>query len=141
MNCVFFGHREAPDFLKEKLKAVIFELAGNETRFYVGNSGAFDALVQGALAEMEKEDSKIKYSIALSRIDELALSGKQENTIFPEGQETAVPIFAISKRNEWLFKKADIMVVYLKNKISNTYKYVSRAEKRGIKIINLAEKE
>ena len=76
----------------------------------------------------------------LSYIGEKPLCSKIKNTLFPSGQETALPRYAISKRNEWLLEQADVMIVYLNNKISNTYKYVRRAEKKGIRIINLAEK-
>lgn len=139
MKCVFLGHREAPDGLKSELKRTILALASDGSELFVGNNGGFDALVQSVFLEMANEGCEIKYTIVLSKINELALSGKQKNTVFPEGQEAALPRFAISKRNEWLFKNADIVVTYMKNEASNTYKYVSRAKKKGAKIINLAK--
>ncbi len=140
MNCTFFGHRDAPSFIKPKLKEAILKLldAGVE-HFYVGNNGSFDLLVQVSLSEIAKEIPHIKYSIVLSYIDELAISENQEATIFPEGQELAYPKFAISKRNEWLLDNSYYVIAYAKNTCSNTHKIIERAKRKGLIVINLAE--
>lgn len=141
MNCVFLGHRSVTSIAKLELKAEIIKLKSSGADcFYVGNNGNFDFLVQSVLCEIEEDGDNIKYEIVLSYIGEKPLCSKIKNTLFPSGQETALPRYAISKRNEWLLEQADVMIVYLNNKISNTYKYVRRAEKKGIRIINLAEK-
>ena len=139
MNCTFFGHRNAPSSVKEKLKETILRLLGEGVeQFYVGNNGAFDCLVQVVLAELEK-DRPIKYSIVLSYIDERAICENQEATVLVEGQEMACPRYRISKRNEWLLKNADIVVTYMINKYSNTYKLVEKSLKKGKTVINLAD--
>ena len=140
MNCVFFGHSNTSAELNGKLKDVIVVLMNEGVeRFYVGNNGNFDCLAQRALCEIEKEGYNVKWEVVISYIGEAPLCDMANKTLFPSGQEKALPRFAISKRNEWLLKNADVMIVYLKNKMSNTYKYVKRAEKKDIRIINLAE--
>ena len=141
MNCVFFGHHDAPMTIKKKVKdAVMLLLKEGCECFYVGNDGNFDVLVQSVLKEVENERKTLKYKIVLSRIGEKAKSYEQEKTVLPEGQELCLPKFAISKRNDWMMKKASVLVVYLSNSCSRVAKYVDRAEKKGIKVINSAKK-
>ena len=47
--------------------------------------------------------------------------------------------FAISKRNEWMIKNSDVAVVYLLDTATNTAKWIERARKKGLEIINLAK--
>lgn len=136
MNCVFFGHRDAPDAIKVSLQSTLERLIDEGVNeFFVGNNGRFDLLVQTILEELCKKSSA-RYSIILSYINEHALNGKQENTIFPEGQELAPRHLAIVKRNEWLLKKADIIVSYVTHNASCSYKLLEKARKKGIRVIN-----
>lgn len=77
----------------------------------------------------------------LSRIDEQAIGGEQEATVFCEGMERALPRFAVSKRNDWLLKNADMLIAYVSHRFSNCEKLLSRARKREIRILNLADKD
>ena len=55
MICTFFGHKDAPDSLKNELKSAIIGLIDlyDVKMFYVGNNGSFDSLVQRTLAEIQ----------------------------------------------------------------------------------------
>ena len=137
MNCTFFGHKDAPASIKASIEKAIISLidVGVKT-FYVGNNGNFDYLVQNVLKELSCIYD-MSYLIVLSRVDEVALSGEQAATLFPEKLDFSIPKFAISKRNEWLIKKCDFAIVYVKNRYSNSYKWLERAQKKGLKIITL----
>lgn len=104
-------------------------------KFYVGNNGKFDLIVQCVLREMIKEGAAIEYRIVLSRMGEMALSKEQDVTVFPEGLEKSLPKFAISNRNEWLIKQADVVIACVNFEVSNSFKWVEKARKRGAKII------
>ena len=54
--CTFFGHRDAPDHIKEKVRQAIISLIKEESVdcFYVGHNGNFDRMVAALLAELEK---------------------------------------------------------------------------------------
>ena len=142
MICTFFGHRDTPDEIRKALTETIKKLTTEEDEllFYVGNNGKFDYLVQIVLSEIKKEDKSIDYCVVLSYLGEHALSNQQENTIFPEGLENVPPRFAISKRNEWMLKNSDCVITYTAHKFSNSYKLIQKALKRGLRVINLAEK-
>ena len=92
-------------------------------------------MVQRAFLSVSKE-YHISYVIVLSRPNESALSGDQLNTVFPAEIEGVPPRFAISKRNDFLLKNADIVVCYAHNKFSNSYKLVEKAKRKGIRVIN-----
>ena len=139
MVCAFFGHRDAPHFVMEPLKKSIIKLIEEDDVriFYVGNNGRFDFYVQNALREI-KNSYAIEYFIVLSQIDEKAIGNEQERTIFPYEIAECIPRFKIAKRNEWIIKKSDFLICYAKYSFQNSYKLMKKAERRGVKITNLA---
>lgn len=141
MNCIFFGHRDSPEGIYEDLKNAIRILITSEnvSVFYLGNNGNFDYMCQRALSELSKEYNHISYTIILSRIDEIALNKEQEHTVFPEELETAPYRFAISRRNDLLIKRGNIVVTSSRHKASNTYKLITKAVKLGMRVINLCK--
>ncbi len=142
MNCTFFGHRNATDEVKASLKNIILYLVEKEhiERFLVGNNGNFDFYAQCVLQELKNEGRDICYDIILSRVGEKALSDNQNNTLFPEELENTIPKYTISKRNDWLIKSSNILIAYVKHNFSNSGKWMEKAQKRGLKVINLAGK-
>ena len=96
-------------------------------------------MAQVALADIEKERADLKYSIVLSRLDEKALGNAQMRTVFPEGQENALKRFAIVKRNMWLLENSNLIITYLVDKYSNSYKFIEKGMRMGLTVINLAE--
>ena len=140
MICTFFGHKDAPNFLTSELKKAILEVIEkkNATFFYVGNNGNFDFLVQKVLKEISQSCPDIQYRVVLSVINENALIGDENITLFPEKLELSPPKFAIYKRNEWMLQQANLVIAYVKYSTSNAYKWITKAEKKGLSIINLA---
>lgn len=141
MNCIFFGHHDAPSEIKASIKRAIFLLYQKEhiQNYYVGNNGKFDYYVQCILKEMINDGIDICFNIVLSNLNETALSGYQYDTVFPEGLENTPKRFAIAKRNDWLIRNGSFLIAYVKNPFSNSKKWFEKALKRGIQVINLAE--
>lgn len=138
MICTFFGHKDTPSKIKPQLKSeILYAISMGVKEFYVGNNGSFDLLVQGTLYELLNEGHSFKLNIVLSYVGEKAISGYQEYTLFPCGQEDCLPKFAIAKRNRWLIEKSNVVIAYLKNKGTNTDKIISSAKRRGLRIINI----
>ena len=52
--CTFFGHRDCPSSIKPKLREVLIDLIENQAvdMFYIGQQGAFDAIVRSVLKEL-----------------------------------------------------------------------------------------
>ena len=138
MNCVFFGYGQTPIDVYDRLKSEILKMVDDNgvKRFLVVNNGRFDAMVQKALKEISV-DREIDYSIVLSKIDENAICGEQDKTIYPEGLEYALRRFAITKRNGWLLNNADFLICYYVEYVSRAGKWIEKAKRRGIKTVNL----
>ena len=143
MICTFFGHRDTPDSVKKSLKEAILNLSNTQgvKTFCVGNNGKFDYMVQSVLKEISNNDTSINYLIVLSSLCEKVNCNQIGNTIFPEELDDVPPQFAISKRNEWLIKNSDFTIVYLRNTVTNTYKWVEKSKRKGLKVINLFKQE
>ena len=141
MVCTFFGHKNAPASAKKILKTEILRLVDEGVvEFYVGNNGNFDYYVQEVLLDISTICPDIKFRVVISYLNERVMKKMDNFSLFPEGLENALPRFAISKRNEWLIKKSDVAIVYVKNTFTNSYKLMVKAIKKGIKVINLGEK-
>ena len=138
MMCTFLGHHDVQSNIREALKKAIVELIQNGVdEFVVGNNGKFDFYAQEILIELQNRGEKINISIALSHIDEESLTNNQGFTVFPDVLEKCLPRFAISKQNDWMIKKSQVAVVYLAHNFSNTSKWVEKAKRRKLKIINI----
>ena len=139
MTCTFFGHKDTPDYIKEDLQKAIINIIENEGGkiFFVGNNGNFDFLAQRVLAEIIKIRTDITYYIVLSSIDECALNGDQNRTIFPEDLANTPPKFSICKRNDWLIKRSALAITYVNYSFSNCQKWQEKAVKKGLKVIRL----
>ena len=132
----FFGHKDTPDIIREQLAKVIKELIVRRgvNKFYVGNQGKFDALVYSTLKEVKNEYPHIEYCVVLAYLPvkkQELFKDFYEYTIYPEGLEKTPAKFAISKQNEWMVKKSDIVVSYIVDKAGRSYKFVEYASKHN----------
>ena len=62
-TCTFFGHRDAPQSLRAKLKLKIAQLIIRQgvDCFYVGNNGLFDAMALSVLREIAATFTHIRH--------------------------------------------------------------------------------
>lgn len=140
MVCTFFGHKDAPSSIKMRLEEIIEALINEGVKnYYVGNNGNFDFYVQGVLENIVKKHNDIRFSVVLSTINETAIGTKQKYTVFPEGLENALPKFAISKRNDWMINNSQIVITYVRHNFSNSHKWLEKAKKKGLRVINLGD--
>lgn len=137
MTCTFFGHRDAPDGIKTSLRNTLIELIESRSvdKFYVGNEGAFDRMVQCELRLMKKEYPFIDYEIVLAYMPQ----GNEglENTVFPENAAVCPRRFAIDRRNRWMIDRSDFAVVYAVRSIGGASKFAKIARVRGLTVIEI----
>ena len=140
--CTFFGHRDCPEAVRPKLREVLVELIERHgvDRFYVGQQGTFDAMVRSVLRELTELYPHISYAVVLER-----LPGPRDqavwdfsDTIFPEGLELVPPRFAISRRNLWMLKQADLVVTYVTHGWGGAAQFGEKARRQKKTVINLA---
>lgn len=139
--CTFFGHRECPDSIKDKLKEVLVDLIINHDvdMFYVGNQGRFDAFVRSILRELKKEYPQIDYAVVLTY-----MPGKQmeyddySDAMLPEEIEAVHPRYAISWRNNWMLRRSDYVVTYITHSWGGAAQFAEKAKRSGKVVINLS---
>ena len=143
MNCMLFGHADAPYSLKSALEAAITKVSeeNDNVEFLVGNNGNFDFLAQSLMEKLKNNGIKIDYTIILSHIDERPLNRCYEQSLFPMELATTIPKYAISKRNNWIIKHSVLAICYVSSIASNSFKTLSKIKKRGVKVINLANRD
>ena len=140
--CTFFGHRDCPDTVKEKLREALTDLIEHHgvNLFYVGNQGNFDAIARSVLGELKKQYPHIDYGVVLAYMPE----NKKESdlisdAIVPEGLEFVHPRYAISWRNEWMLKQFDYVLIYITHDWGGAYRYAEKAIRQSKWVRNLAE--
>ena len=140
--CTFFGHRDCPDTIKSTLREAVIDLIERRsvTRFYVGNQGAFDAIVFSVLRELEKKYPQIQYDVVLAYMPQETTehdTEMEQHTLLPEGIETAPKRFAIDRRNKWMLQNSDYVVTYVRYATGGAAKFASEAKRLGKTIVEI----
>lgn len=144
MICTFFGHKDTPFDIKDKLKNTLVSLIEKQGAkvFYVGNQGNFDIIVRHILEELKNEYSHIDYTVVLAYMPTV----KKDNdfldynkTIYPDILHNTPRKFAISKRNKWMIDKSNFVITYVKCNTGGAAKFESLAKKMNKMVINIAE--
>ena len=140
MICAFFGHRDAPIGLEEKIRMTIKELIENcgVDTFYVGNQGDFDRMVCGQLAYLSTIYPIVYYNVLAYIPKRFRNPSDYSHALLPDGIEKIYPKYAINYRNKWMLEKADIVVTYvIRDSWYGAAAFMSLAEKKGKTVINL----
>ena len=142
MVCCFFGHKDIPSGLTERLFPVLTRLiAEGVDSFLVGNQGGFDSTVLHTLRLLKEKYPHITYNVVLAYMP----GNKEEwsayepmETLYPEGLESVHPRYAISWRNKWMIQESDVVVAYITHSWGGAAQFVELAERKKKRIINIA---
>ena len=106
-SCCFFGHRDAAESIRAKLKEEIIRLIEEHdvNDYYIGNQGGFDSLVLSVMKELAVSYPQIRYTIVLAYLPDEKSVISETNTIYPEGLESVPKRFCIARRNDWSLKR------------------------------------
>ena len=141
-NCTFLGHRDCPETIRPRLRAVLVDLITNHNvdMFYVGNQGHFDHYVRCVLHDLKQEYPHIQYAVVLAY-----MPGKKteyddySDTMLPEGIEAVHPHYAISWRNNWMLKQSDYVVTYISHSWGGAAQFAKKAAALGRRIFNIKD--
>ena len=140
MTGTFFGHRHTPPAVYPLLRQTIAQLAARGVlQFYVGHNGDFDAMALRALREEAVQTPALRYAVVLAYVPgprREDVGYRPEETLLPEGQELALPRFAIARRNQWMLKQADVVVSYAAGS-GGAARYAELARQKGLWVIDL----
>lgn len=136
MKCTFFGHGDAPEEIRGKLKETIVDLIENKgvDTFYVGTHGNFDNMAYKALME---EKHRVTIFVVLPCVIASSKYAAYENTIVPEGLEKVPPRFGIDYRNKWMVKQSDFVIAYVKRPFGGAAKFEEYAKKQKKIVVNI----
>ena len=129
--CTFFGHRDCPSSIKEKLHEEIERLIchhGVDT-FYIGTQGSFDRMAYAALVELRRRYSHINVYRVLAYMPKSS-DADTADTIVPEGIENSHPRYAIVHRNNWMIDRSDYVIAYITHPTGGAFQAVERAKKK-----------
>lgn len=138
MTCTFFGHKDTPSDVRDKLRETIILLIQEKgvTNFYIGNHGNFDKMVLSVLKELSKLHPEIRYAVVLAYLTQQT-NEDYFNTVYPEGIESVPKRFAIDFRNKWMVEQSDIVVAYICRSIGGAAKFTDMAKRREKEVINI----
>ena len=73
-----------------------------------------------------------------SKIKEMQRLGLCDTSVYPP-MENVPPKFAISKRNQWMIKNADVIIAYVNRSYGGAYNSLQAAKRTNKKIINICD--
>ena len=142
------GHRNLQNssaFEKDLEKIICNLLSQKEyVEFYIGRNGDFDILAASVIKRVQKavesKNSSLILVLPYHDKDEEYYQNYYDEICFPL-EESVYFKAAITKRNEWMVDRSDLLIAYVTENFggaANTLKY---AEEHGVKWINLARQK
>ena len=139
-SCCFFGHRDAMDSIRSKLKEEIIRLIEEHgvNDYYVGNQGGFDSLVLSVMKELTVSYPQIRYSVVLAYLPDEKRTIPETNTIYPEELERVPKRFCIARRNDWLIEHSRYVICYVAHITGGAAQFMEKARRKNRTVINIA---
>ena len=147
MIVAFFGHRDfvANNETKGAILSILnSEIGENNAEFFLGGYGGFDSFAYSVCKEYRLSHGNSSLTFVTPYMTEqyqknhlAELSANFDSIIYPEIE--AVPKrFAISYRNRYIARRADLIICYVKREYGGAYQAVKYATSLGKRIINIA---
>lgn len=149
MVITFCGHSNYVSDSKDEERLLNYletVLQGSYVEFYLGGYGGFDDFAFKCAKKYKRKHKNVKLVFITPYLGEWLnkrkdyIEERYDEIIYPDIEN--VPLrFAISKRNEWMIKKADYVVGYVKTHYGGAYKMLLYARKQKKQYINLYQGE
>ena len=155
-TCFFSGHRHISSDDAARVKSRLNEELLNAvnagyTHFISGGAIGFDTLAAEQVVRLREDYSDIRLILYLPCTDHTKNWNENDRMRFDAISSFADEIYYVSetaysdgcmkKRNNAMTEAADLCIAYLKNTVSGTAQTVKIAEKKGLKIINIADSD
>ncbi len=145
-----FGHRDFVEHhvLKEPLRHLLYRYANSCTylELLVGRNEEFDTFASSVIRSVKREAPEkiflhlaLPYMTAEYRDNEESFHNFYDEIEILPMQVKVHPKTAITKRNECMIDRADVIILYLEYETGGVYHAFQYAKKKGKHIINLKE--
>ena len=153
-TCFFTGHRhisaDEATSLKSRLNEELLNaINAGYTHFITGGAIGFDALAAEQVIRLREDYSDIRLILYLPCTNHTQNWKENDKMRFDAIESFADEIYYVTregyregcmkKRNNAMTEASDMCIAYLKNPVSGTAQAVKLAEKKGLKIINIAD--
>ena len=150
-TCTFAGHREVYQAgIDKEIEKAINELlqTDNEFVFYTGGMGKFDDMCSSAVRSAKRQYPHLNISLLLilpymlNRLntDKAYYESRYDGIIIPVDLAGVHYKAAITKRNRWMVDRASCLIAYVYRDFGGAVETVKYAQKKGKRVINLAQK-
>ncbi len=146
--CCFAGHGQLSygEDVYEKLIEVLKRLVTDEnvTEFFVGNYGSFDSLCAKAVRHIKEEFPHINLTLVIPYLTKEIENNKDyfnsafDSILVADMPENTPKAIKILKCNEYMVRKSEFVVAYVKYSFGGAYKAIEFAQRKGKKEINIA---
>lgn len=143
MIITFVGHGSVcygEDIFQKVIRAVKENVhPGERVSFYCGGYGNFDHLCARACRKIITEGIAGEVLLVTPYLNAVSEEHRlYDAVIYPPLEQ--VPLrYAISKRNQWMIRQADLVIAYVFSSVGGAYKTLSYAKRKKKNIVNLAE--
>lgn len=147
-RCCFAGHGQLSygEDVYEKLIEVLKRLVTEEnvTEFFVGNYGSFDRLCARAVRHIKEEFPHIILTLVVPYLTQEIKKNKDyfnsafDSILVADMPENTPKAIKILKCNEYMVRKSEFVVAYVKYSFGGAYKTIKFAQRKGKKEINIA---
>ena len=142
--CCGFGHREVFENLSDRISSAVRTAAEQGCEiFYTGAMGRFDEMFSSEVRALKKDFPNIKLIRVMPYMtNEINTQGDYLYTLY---DDILIPIeladvhykAAITRRNQWIIQRSDLVIVYTKRNYGGAYnakRYAQRLKKAIITI-------
>lgn len=150
MTITFIGHSFVPaiDSIKHLIKEQVQNNIDDAESVicYIGGYGDFDGICAHVCRELKSEYKGLEIIYVTpyigaseqKKIKEMQEYGLYDTFLYPP-IENVPPRFAISKRNEWMIKNSELIIVYVDHNYGGAYKSFQFAKRNEKRIINICD--
>lgn len=139
MVVTFCGHRE-PIYNKSKIfalrRAIEKVINNGATEFWLGGYGSFDLISASILQDLKNTNSSFKTVFITPYVDRIYDMDLYDFSLYPPIEH--IPLkFAITERNKWMIRNADILISGVIRSYGGAAKALNYAKHLGKDIISV----
>ena len=141
MVVAFCGHKNVyqTERVSQQVKQILSSLVkeGADT-FLLGGYGSFDSIAAVAVRDLKKEYPGLRSILVVPYLIRDYDTSLYDESVYPPIEDVPKR-FAISRRNEWMVDKADVIIAYVDHDWGGAAAALRYAERKKKRIINVAQ--